>query len=255
MYEVITVKDGRITGRHESTVEITAQTFANSPMYAGHEVMPVPEGADYREDFLLAEYTAEGVLRPLIDRILEGLTEVPDGYEVIDGDLVQTQVPETEAEAPPTLLARVEAAEEAARNSRAEEAQAVRVVFRALAQTDVLTPEQALENRALFDLWQERIGSQATTGEYLRYEDGLYRVQQEHTIQAHYPPSVHTAALYTRVQEPGSGPEAWVQGQSYAKDVEVTHVGGVWLSGVDNNVWEPGSPGVYDNIWKRVRDA
>lgn len=132
---------------------------------------------------------------------------------------------------------------------------AATVMFRALAQTDVLTPAQALENRALFDLWQERIGTQAATGEYLRHEDGLYRVQQEHPIQEHQPPSVHTAALYTRVQEPGAGPEAWVQGQSYAKGVEVTHNGGVWLSGVDNNVWEPGAPGVYDNVWKRVRDA
>lgn len=131
----------------------------------------------------------------------------------------------------------------------------VRVVFQTLAQTDVLTPAQALENRAMFDLWQERIGTQAATGEYLRYEGGLYRVKQAHTPQAHQPPSVHTAALYTRVQEPGSGPEAWVQGQSYAKDVEVTHVGGVWLSGVDNNTYEPGGEGVHDYIWKRVRDA
>ena len=132
---------------------------------------------------------------------------------------------------------------------------AATVMFRALAQTDVLTPAQALENRQMFDDWSVRIGTQAATGEYLRYEDGLYRVQQEHPIQAHQPPSVHTAALYTRVQEPGAGPEPWVQGQSYDKDVEAIHNGGVWLSGVDNNVWEPGAAGVFDNIWKRVRDA
>ena len=131
----------------------------------------------------------------------------------------------------------------------------VLVMFQTLARTDVLTEEQALASEHLFDEWQARIGTTATQGEYLRHEDGLYRVQQEHTIQEQYPPSVHTAALYTRVQEPGSGPEAWVQGQSYAKDVEVIHQGGVWLSGVDNNVWEPGAPGVHDNVWKRVRDA
>lgn len=132
---------------------------------------------------------------------------------------------------------------------------AATVMFRALAQTDVIKPADALENRQMFDDWSVRIGTTATIGEYLRYEDGLYRVQQEHTIQAHQPPSVHTAALYTRVQEPGSGPEPWVQGQSYAKGVEVIHNGGVWLSGVDNNVWEPGAAGVFYNIWKRVRDA
>ena len=131
----------------------------------------------------------------------------------------------------------------------------VRVVFQTLARTDVLTEEQALASEHLFDEWQTRIGTTATQGEYLRYEDGLYRVQQEHTIQEHQPPSVHTAALYTRIQEPGSGPEPWVSGQSYAKGTEVIHHGGVWLSGVDNNIWEPGAAGVFDNIWKRVRDA
>ena len=78
------------------------------------------------------------------------------------------------------------------------EQKAARVMFRALAQTDVLTPAQALENSTMFDLWTDRIGTTATIGEYLRHEDGLYRVQQEHTIQEHQPPSVHTAALYTR---------------------------------------------------------
>lgn len=45
------------------------------------------------------------------------------------------------------------------------------------------------------------------------------------------------------------------QGVYRYKLVEVIHNGGVWLSGVDNNVWEPGAPGVYDNVWKRVSDA
>lgn len=127
----------------------------------------------------------------------------------------------------------------------------LRTVFRVLAHANVLTSEQALENQAMFEDWADRIGTVVDTGEYLRYE-GLYRVKQSHTPQAHQPPSVHTAALYTRVQEPGAGPEPWVQGQSYAKGVEVSHKGGTWLSGVDNNVWEPGSVGVYDSIWKRV---
>lgn len=127
----------------------------------------------------------------------------------------------------------------------------LRIVFRALAKADVVTEAQALDNAPLFEDWADRIGTVVDTGEYLRYE-GLYRVKQSHTPQAHQPPGVHTAALYTRVQEPGAGPEPWVQGQSYAKGVEVSHKGGTWLSGVDNNVWEPGSVGVYDNIWKRV---
>lgn len=54
---------------------------------------------------------------------------------------------------------------------------------------------------------------------------------------------------------PSSTPEEWVLGKIYSKGAEVTHSGGVWVSGVDNNVWEPGAIGVHDFIWKRLRDA
>ena len=57
-------------------------------------------------------------------------------------------------------------------------------------------------------------------------------------------------ALFSRINASGEIP-AWVQG-SYAKDVQVTHGGKTWISMVDNNVWEPGAAGVYDNIWKEV---
>lgn len=186
---------------------------------------------------------AQGNYFPLSIVTIEGVYR----YKLVDGKAVERTTEEIQSDIdaipppPPDPLVATQ--------------KAATVMFRALAQTDVITPADALDNAAMFPLWADRIGTVAAQGEYLRYEDGLYRVQQGHTIQAHQPPSVHTAALYTRVQEPGSGPEAWVQGQSYAKDVEVIHNGGVWLSGVDNNVWEPGAPGVYDNVWKRVRDA
>ena len=54
-----------------------------------------------------------------------------------------------------------------------------------------------------------------------------------------------------RIQAPGAV-QAWVTGQSYAKNVQVTHGGKTWLSMVDNNVWEPGAAGVYDSIWKEL---
>jgi chitodextrinase len=57
--------------------------------------------------------------------------------------------------------------------------------------------------------------------------------------------------LFSRINAPGEIP-AWVAGQSYAKDVQVTHDGKTWLSVVDNNVWEPGAAGVFDSIWREV---
>lgn len=126
-------------------------------------------------------------------------------------------------------------------------------MFKALAQTNIIKEIDALDNMTMFDQWESRIEKKAEVNEYLRYEDGLYRVQQEHIVQAHYPPGVHTASLYSKVNEPGQL-EHWKSGQSYDKDIEVIHKDGVWLSMVPNNTYEPGGPGVWENIWKRLRN-
>jgi hypothetical protein len=112
---------------------------------------------------------------------------------------------------------------------------------------DALPDEIAVEYVDLYPVWTA--GAGLTAGDRVQHSGGLYRVQQAHT--AEHPPSVNTAALYTRIQSPGAV-EAWAQGQSYDSGVQVTHNGKTWLSMVDNNVWEPGAAGVHDNIWKEV---
>jgi hypothetical protein len=109
-----------------------------------------------------------------------------------------------------------------------------------------LPDDIALEYPDLYPVWMA--GMVLGIGDRVQHSGGLYRVQQAHT--AEHPPSVNTAALYTRINAPGEIP-AWVTG-SYAKDVRVTHNGKTWLSMVANNVWEPGAAGVFDNIWKEV---
>ena len=110
-----------------------------------------------------------------------------------------------------------------------------------------LPDDIAVEYPDLYPVWME--GMALGIGDRVQHSGGLYRVQQAHT--AEHPPSVNTAALYTRINAPGAI-SAWVTGQSYAKDVQVTHNGKTWVSVVDNNVWEPGAAGVFDSIWKEV---
>lgn len=112
---------------------------------------------------------------------------------------------------------------------------------------DALPDEIAVEHVDLYPVWMAGMALKADTR--IQHDGGLYRVQQAHT--AEHPPSVNTAALYTRIQSPGAV-QAWVTGQSYAKDVQVTHGGKTWISMVENNVWEPGAAGVYECIWKEV---
>ena len=90
MYYALTIKDGIITGVHESEKPITDKTFALNPKLAGQEVMLFTSG-EYREGHALSEYT-DGKLRPLVDRINEGMSEIPEGFELIDGELIKRDV-------------------------------------------------------------------------------------------------------------------------------------------------------------------
>lgn len=106
-----------------------------------------------------------------------------------------------------------------------------------LSDTDALT---AVE---LFPAWQADTLYRAD--ERLRYGDKLYRVVQDHTSQADWTPDL-TPALYTEVAEPGTIPvwrqptgaqDAYMMGDKVRYPDEE---GDVWVSTVDNNVWEPG---------------
>lgn len=44
----------------------------------------------------------------------------------------------------------------------------------------------------------------------------------------------------------GIGPIPW------QKESKCSHNGKNYVSPVNNNIWEPGAPGVYENIWKEV---
>jgi hypothetical protein len=111
---------------------------------------------------------------------------------------------------------------------------------------DALPDEIAVEYVDLYPVWME--GMVLKANDRIQHDGGLYRVQQAHT--AEHPPSVNTAALYTRINAPDEIPY-WTPG-SWEKDAKVKHNGKIWLSGVDNNTWEPGGEGVFDSIWKEV---
>lgn len=108
-----------------------------------------------------------------------------------------------------------------------------------------LTDEQALRVPALYDEW---------SGEGVEYKEGmrrmhkgtLYRCLQDHTSQGDWAPDA-APSLWAKVL-PGQSGEVgpWEQPGStngYAEGSKVTHVGHLWKSDVDDNVWEPGAVG------------
>ena len=97
-------------------------------------------------------------------------------------------------------------------------------------------------------------------GRYVVHLGNIYRIRQTHTAQEHYPPDAEgVEALYKMAYEgrtelpPEDELEIWSADRApYSKLKRVAHVGFVWESQVDHNVWEPGAPGVQENIWKKV---
>jgi hypothetical protein len=104
-----------------------------------------------------------------------------------------------------------------------------------------LSDDDAVETPMLFPAWAA--GKAYTAGERLTYNEKLYKVLQAHTSQADWTPDV-AVSLFAKVLNPDPGviPE-WEQPGStnpYMKGDKVRHNDKVWVSDIDNNVWEPG---------------
>ena len=126
-----------------------------------------------------------------------------------------------------------------------DEQKASRVMFRALAQTDVIKAADALDNAVMFPAWADCIGQRADPGSYWRHANKLYRVNagQSHMIQADWAPD-QAASLFSLAANPAEEWPEWIQPSgahnAYAKGTKVMHNGKKWISTADGNVWEPG---------------
>lgn len=114
-----------------------------------------------------------------------------------------------------------------------------------------LTDNEALQAVELFPAWA--VGNAYSVDERVKYKDVLYKVLQAHTSQAGWEPDV-AVSLFANVliPDPGEIPE-WEQPSStnpYMAGDMVRHNDKVWVSDIDNNVWEPG---VYG--WSEVNDG
>lgn len=115
-----------------------------------------------------------------------------------------------------------------------------------------LADETALDVTDLFEPWQT--GKDYTIDKRVQYEGKLYRCVQWHTAQEGWEPD-KVPALWTEVAKPGEIP-VWKQ-PTGAQDAYMTgdrvhypdENGPVYVSTVDNNVWEPGQPG-SEALWR-----
>lgn len=106
----------------------------------------------------------------------------------------------------------------------------------------ILTDEQALTVSIIYPIWDGN-GTVYSVGDRVLYNSILYKCLQAHTSQATWTPT-DAPSLWAKVliPTPGAIPD-WEQPSStnpYAKGDKVKHNGKIWISTIDNNVWEPG---------------
>lgn len=114
----------------------------------------------------------------------------------------------------------------------------------------ILTDEQALTVLIIYPTWD---GNSTTysVGDRVLYNSILYKCLQAHTSQSTWTPT-DAPSLWAKVLIPTPGviPD-WEQPSStnpYSKGDKVKHNGKIWISTIDNNVWEPGTV----EYWKEV---
>lgn len=102
----------------------------------------------------------------------------------------------------------------------------------------------ALEAVEFFPSWSGE-GIAYEKGQRRRYDGDLYRCEQSHVSQPDWKPS-ETPALWTKIAEPGEIP-VWVQPTGaqdaymmYDKVYYPNKGDTIYISDVDNNVWQPG---------------
>lgn len=121
-----------------------------------------------------------------------------------------------------------------------KQARAMRAIIEANSKT--ATDEQAAEAPFILPAWNGD-GVQYETGDRVQYDGKAYKVLQTHTSQTAWDP-VSAVSLFAEIliPDPETIPE-WKQPEStnpYMRGDKVRHNGKVWISDVDNNVWEPG---------------
>lgn len=126
-------------------------------------------------------------------------------------------------------------------------AQQMNRAFQMFAQSLRLPDTNAMEIADLYEAYA--VGKTYPVGYIFKYgvnadgETQLYSVLQEHTSQEEWRPD-ESPALYKAVGFTDDGVSVWTQPlgatDAYMTGDVVEHNGTIWVSTVDNNVWEPG---------------
>ena len=112
---------------------------------------------------------------------------------------------------------------------------------------------EALEVKFLYKEFDKQIGRELTVGEYIQYNDKLYKVLQAHTVQEQWTPEAAPSLFAEVLVDPtGETILEWKQPDStnpYMAGDKVKYEGVIYESLINNNVW---SPAAYPAGWRQI---
>ena len=115
--------------------------------------------------------------------------------------------------------------------------------------------QEALAVKVLYKEWDKQIDNALVVGEYIQYNDKLYKVLQAHTVQETWTPT-NAPSLFAKVLVDPTGETIldWQQPDStnpYMTGDKVKFEGKIYQSLIDNNVW---SPTAYPQGWEEITE-
>lgn len=112
---------------------------------------------------------------------------------------------------------------------------------------------EALNVKFLYKEFDKQIGRTLDVGEYIQYNDKLYKVLQAHTVQVNWTPDAAPSLFAEVLTDPtGQTILEWKAPDStnpYMTGDKVKYEGVIYESLIDNNVW---SPVAYPAGWKQI---
>lgn len=122
--------------------------------------------------------------------------------------------------------------------------------FKLMAQS--FPEEIALTAKSFYSEWSSYPdGYQFTKDKYVLAGDVLYKVITDHKKQSDWNPSAAPSLFAKVLTDPSGSILEWMQPDStnpYMMNDKVKHNGHIWMSTIDNNVWEPGVIGT-EALW------
>ena len=188
----------------------------------------------------------------------EGVMVEGTAYALAEGSLGDRPVAIVTETDGGLLFGELEKKEEAVSSLTGEAMAAARAIVR---ESTSISDEDAVSMPHMFSSWDEVLeeGKVLSKDRVIRKGDVLYRVVQDTTPMAHYPPDGEgMLALYRPIDVTHGGtkedPIPWRYGMDCHAGLYYSYAGALWLCEGDMipSVWEPGTAGVWQ--WAEVKE-